>query len=217
MAHSDSWGQDQIGALIGPVMAPNTPLWSALTAIGWLFISNRIAVDPLAEGLQFLFFFFTGCTFAVNPGHWLGRCSKCIQKPQSTWTYRNWGNIPPHHVLDCTTFGLIVSFRRLQLWKPWTQQKGKYQSIHLLELHWMYCLLPWREISNHPLNFPLTERHRVFPVHVYSSAPKVALWCMLTCWENVKLVSSYEGHTLKMLADIHGSWAGRAGRAGEHV
>lgn len=56
-AHSDSWGQGQMGALIGPVKAPNTPLWSQLTAIGWLFISNRIAVDPLAEGLEFLGFF----------------------------------------------------------------------------------------------------------------------------------------------------------------
>lgn len=55
-AHSDSWGQGQMGALIGPVKAPNTPLWSELTAIGWLFISNRIAVDPLAEGLQLFFF-----------------------------------------------------------------------------------------------------------------------------------------------------------------
>lgn len=71
-AHSDSWGQGQIGALIGPVKAPNTPLWSELTAIGWLFISNRIAVDPLAEGLQLLFF-STGCTFAVNPGNLIGK------------------------------------------------------------------------------------------------------------------------------------------------
>lgn len=54
-AHSDSWGQGQMGALIGPVKAPNTPLWSELTAIGWLFISNRIAVDPLAEGWVIFF------------------------------------------------------------------------------------------------------------------------------------------------------------------
>lgn len=55
-AHSDSWGQGQMGALIGPAKAPNTPLWSELTAIGWLFISNRIAVDPLVEGLVIFFF-----------------------------------------------------------------------------------------------------------------------------------------------------------------
>lgn len=67
-AHSDSWGQGQIGALIGPVKAPNTPLWSELTAIGWLFISNRIAVDPLAEGNSYFF-----CTFAVNPGGLVGK------------------------------------------------------------------------------------------------------------------------------------------------
>lgn len=80
-AHSDSWGQGQMGALIGPVKAPNTPLWSQLTAIGWLFISNRIAVDPLAEGLQLGFFSSSspGCTCAVNQGPGKERCSKCVQ------------------------------------------------------------------------------------------------------------------------------------------
>lgn len=93
-AHSDSWGQGQMGALIGPAKAPNTPLWSELTAIGWLFISNRIAVDPLAEGLQ-LFFFFHRLHIGSNSRPLIGKVFKIRSKPQNTQTYHNWGNIPP--------------------------------------------------------------------------------------------------------------------------
>lgn len=54
-AHSNSWGRGQMGALIGPVKAANTPLWSGLTAIGWLFISSHISVDPaVASSHRFL-------------------------------------------------------------------------------------------------------------------------------------------------------------------
>lgn len=83
-AHSDSWGQGQMGALIGPVKAPNTPLWSELTAIGWLFISNCIAVDPLVEGLQLLFFFCRLHIFSESrplTGKVFKMCSK-LQSPQ---------------------------------------------------------------------------------------------------------------------------------------
>lgn len=95
-AHSDSWGQGQMGALIGPVKAPNTPLWSQLTAIGWLFISNRIAVDPLAEGLEFLGFFFSRSYMCCESGPRKRKVLKMCSKPQSTSKYQDWGNIPSH-------------------------------------------------------------------------------------------------------------------------
>ena len=68
MAHSYSWGHSQAGALIGPVRAQSPPLWSQLTAIGWLFISNHIPVDPVAKGYRFFFFFFSDCTCDVIQG-----------------------------------------------------------------------------------------------------------------------------------------------------
>lgn len=55
VAHSYSWGHGQAGALIGPVRAQSPPLWSELTAIGWLFISNHIPVDPVANGYRLFF------------------------------------------------------------------------------------------------------------------------------------------------------------------
>lgn len=99
-AHSDSWGQGQMGALIGPVKAPNTPLWSQLTAIGWLFISNRIAVDPLAEGLQFLGFFSSRLYMCCESGPRKRKVFKMCSKPQSTSKYQDWGNIPSHVCRD---------------------------------------------------------------------------------------------------------------------
>lgn len=61
LAHSYSWGHGQTGALIGPVKAQNTPLWSELTAIGWLFISNHIPVDPVASGYRFFLWLHMCC------------------------------------------------------------------------------------------------------------------------------------------------------------
>lgn len=61
MAHSYSWGHGQTGALIGPVKAQNPPLWSELTAIGWLFISNHIPVDPVANVYRFFLWLHVRC------------------------------------------------------------------------------------------------------------------------------------------------------------
>lgn len=61
MAHSYSWGHGQTGALIGPVKAQNPPLWSELTAIGWLFIGNHIPVDPVANGYRFFLWLHVRC------------------------------------------------------------------------------------------------------------------------------------------------------------
>lgn len=61
MAHSYSWGHGKTGALIGPVKAQNPPLWSELTAIGWLFISNHIPVDPVANGYRFFLWLHVQC------------------------------------------------------------------------------------------------------------------------------------------------------------
>lgn len=53
--HSYSWGHRQAGTLIGPIKAQIPPMWSELTAIGWLFISSQISVDLTANIYRYLF------------------------------------------------------------------------------------------------------------------------------------------------------------------
>lgn len=52
--HSYSWGHRQAGTLIGPIKAQIPPMWSELTAIGWLFISSQISVDLTANIYRYL-------------------------------------------------------------------------------------------------------------------------------------------------------------------
>lgn len=142
-------------------------------------------------------------TQSKNPIH---SCS--FQVPDSPGTpnsgFRKWGlncchlNWPNNRFIKsiflngwmyCTILGLIVSFRRIQLWKPQTHRHNKEESINpSTSLSYSECTVCYHGKKSRPL----TERHRVFPTHVYNSAPKAALCSMFPpCWGKVKLVSSY--------------------------
>lgn len=70
MVHSYSWGHGQTGALIGLVKAQNPPLWSELTATGWLFISNHIPGDPVVHGNSFHFWLHMLCNSRLKNVKW---------------------------------------------------------------------------------------------------------------------------------------------------
>lgn len=212
-AHSDSWGQGQIGALIGPVKAPNTPLWSELTAIGWLFISNRIAVDPLAEGLQLLFFLQVAhlqwipapdCQNAFKIENLIH--SHCFQDPGSPGRpnsgLRKWGvhyrtvNWPNNRFLKSifrnglvywTILGLIMSF------SCENHQHNKEEIVNpSTSLSHSECTVCYYgNKSQTILSIGLSQGDTESFQRVCNSAPKTALCCILTCWGNMKLVSGH--------------------------